>query len=246
MSDFTTSRPARNRAYGTRLKRLGIVAVGAAALALSAAGSATAAGGDSVYAQWEGNAGAGLVSAPGVDFPLGTVVTDSTRLQVPTGRSTFLNEFTPFGAEYGSSRDQQYLVFGTAAGRKPSTTTITFDSAAPAGRWAFALGDIDADQAQISAVGANGARLTSAQLGWQEAFNYCAPSPRPSTCAGSDGRDLPTWYPGSATLQGNVADTEGASGWFRPTVAVKSLTITFSAQSGIPIGQLWIAASSCP
>jgi len=37
-------------------------------------------------------------------------------------------------------------------------------------------------------------------------------------------------------------DTDGASGWFRPTTSVKELTIVFAVQSGIPVGQLWIAA----
>jgi hypothetical protein len=194
------------------------------------------------YAEWTVSDGSGTVEVPDSDFPAGTYTSDSTPLRVATGKSTFLNTTTPVGAEFGSSRDQAYLVFGTASHNRPSTTTITFGSGTPTKDWGFVLGDIDADRAQITAKEPDGTSLTAGELGWQGAFNYCLGSPKPSACAKGTTSDKPTWDPATSTLIGSGTDTDGASGWFSPTKPVKELTIVFSVQTGIPIGQLWIAS----
>jgi len=183
---------------------------------LTGIGPAANAATHTAYAEWSLSGKSGTVAVPGSDFPVGTFTSDTTTLRVPSGKSTYLNDTTPFGAEFGSSRDLGYLSFGTAARGAPSTTTIHFDSPAPAGRWGFALGDIDADAAKIEATGADGNPLTAAELGWQGAFNYCANPPRPSSCTRGVYTDKPHWDPATSTLTGNVADTDGASGWFRP------------------------------
>jgi hypothetical protein len=194
------------------------------------------------YAEWTVRDGSGTVEVPDSGFPAGTYTSDSSPLRVATGKSTFLNTTTPIGEEFGSSRDQDYLSFGTASRNKPSTTTITFDSGTPTDDWGFALGDIDADRARITAKEPDGTTLTAGELGWQGAFNYCQGSPKPSSCTKGTPTDEPTWDPATSTLVGSGTDTDGASGWFRPTKPVKELTIVFSVQTGIPIGQLWIAS----
>jgi hypothetical protein len=194
------------------------------------------------YAEWTVNSGSGTVEVPDKNFPAGTYTSDSTPLRVATGKSTFLNATTPFGEEFGGSRDQDYLSFGTASRNRPSTTRITFEAGTPTGRWGFALGDIDADRAHITAKEPDGKTLTAAELSWQGAFNYCLGTPKPSSCTKGTTSDVPTWDPATSTLIGSGTDTDGASGWFRPTEPVKELTIVFSVQTGIPIGQLWIAA----
>jgi hypothetical protein len=211
----------------------------AGALALTVVPAATAAHGD--YAEWSLDGQTGNVSVPVKGFPAAELVTTSNNPTTPSGNSAFLNADTPFGALFGSSRGRGYLSVRTAAGGSPSTTVITFDSPAPAGRWGFALGDIDADRMTVKAIGRRGP-LTAAELGWQGAFNYCHGSPRPPSCTRPPFTDKPHWDPSTSTLHGHVTDTDGASGWFRPTVAVKSLTLIFSVQSGIPLAQVWIAA----
>jgi uncharacterized repeat protein (TIGR01451 family) len=197
----------------------------------------------SEYAEWALSGQAGTFTVPGSGFPSGTVTSDTPTLRAPAGKSTYLNYLTPFGQEFGESQNHSYLSFGTVRGGKPSTTTITFNAATPAGDWGFALGDIDADKAKVSAVGKDGKALTVAELGWKGAFNYCDVARyRPSSCTRHVYTDVPTWDPGTSTLVGSGADTDGASGWFMPTKSVKILTIVFTVQSGIPIGQLWIAA----
>jgi len=203
---------------------------------------ASASASNAAYADWALHGNSGTEAVPASDFPDATFTSDSSPLRVPTGVSAFLNTTTPFGAEFGSSRGRGYLAFGTARSHQPSTTTITFESGTPTGRWGFALGDIDADHARIIATAPDGTTLTASQLGWQGAFNYCEGSPRPPACTRGDSSDKPHWDPATSTLIGNVVDTDGASGWFRPTTSVKELTIVFAVQSGIPVGQLWIAA----
>lgn len=204
--------------------------------------AAPASAGGAHYGRWSFDGGSGTMSIPLGGFPDASVETTSTSAAVQTGRSAFLNASTPVGARYGSSQNQPYVNLRTARGGTPSTTTLTFDTPPAAGKWAFTLGDIDADAITISAVGADGSPLTAAQLGWQGAFNYCNGSPLPSTCSPGPHTDVPSWDPAAMELMGNVGDTSGASGWFQPTVAVKSLSLKFRVLSGIPIYQLWTSA----
>jgi uncharacterized repeat protein (TIGR01451 family) len=222
-------------------------AVPTAALAVAAAGVLgtlpAAAAQDAAYAAWALSGQSGQVTVPVAGFPEGTLASTSTGLRAPSGSSAFLDASTPPGAELGSSRGQGYLSFGTAPGRKPSETTITFSSPTPAAGWGFVLGDVDAERIRVTAEGADGKELAVGVLGWQGAFNYCQAKPRPSACTRpATFGDKPHWDAGTSTLVGNVADTDGASGWFMPTVAVKSLTFVLSVQSGSPAAQLWVAA----
>jgi hypothetical protein len=218
------------------------VVIGALAAAAAFAGPASAAPAGSGYGQWDLSGGSGTLTVPLAGFPSAKVATTSSRSQVGGGTSAFLGTSTPFGAAYGSSQGKHYLVLGTAALKAPSTTTVTFHAPTPTG-WGFALGDVDADTVQVAATGADGQPVPVADLGWQSAFNYCPNTPRPTGCTGTGPfTDVPRWDPTTATLIGNVGDTSGASGWFRPTVPISSLTLTFTAQTGIPSYQLWAAA----
>ena len=229
--------PANHRGSVRRL--LTATAAATALLAMSSAPAWADAG--SAYGQWTISGGQGTLQIPVVGFPDATVTTDSSGPAVQSGASTFLNSTTPFGSVYGSSQNRQYL-FLRPHGSAPSTTTIRFTGPTPVG-WGFALGDIDADKVQVSGTGPGGTPLTTAQLGWQDSFNFCnGVTPRPSTCMGRESTDRPVWDPATATLTGNGPDTNGASGWFRPTVPVASLTFVYSLQSGSPIYQLWAAS----
>lgn len=182
----------------------------------------------------------GTAEIPATAFPPATFETNSNTPTVPSGASAFLGASTPFGTAFESTRDNPYLTLRPAAGGSPSVTTFTFDSPTPVG-WGFAAGDIDADFVTVSASGPSGP-LTAAQLGFQGSFNYCASAPVPPTCDSPPFADVPGWDPTTFTLRGNIGDTDGATGWFRPTVPITSLVLTFGVQSGIPIFQLWFAA----
>ncbi|MFJ4409186.1 Ig-like domain-containing protein [Streptomyces sp. NPDC088910] len=222
----------------TRTAR-GLAAAATAAVMIPLAASPAVAAG-SAYGSWSPE----VLHVPVTGFPDATFSTDSSSPSIPGGASTFLNGSTPFGAEYGSSRGQNYLALRPSTGGtngRPSLTTVTFAAATPVG-WGFTLGDIDADQVRISATGAGGVRLTAAQLGFQSTFNYCVGTPKPSSCGSGPNTDVPTWDPATSTLRGNVLDTNGASGWFRPTAPVTSVSFTYSVLSGSPVYQIWMAA----
>ncbi|MGF0118458.1 MSCRAMM family protein [Promicromonospora sp. Marseille-Q5078] len=216
-----------------------------AATTTTTAAAATTAG----WAEWDPlSGGAGSWSTtmqlPAGGFPAATMTSSSRAGSVGVfpGTSSWLAASTPPGAEYGSSRNQPYVNLRPQADRAtaPSTTTYAFDRPTPAGGWAFVLGDIDADSAVISALGEDGQPLSAEELGWQGAFNYCQGAGTPS-CTDTD---VPTWDPATGTLTGNptATDTNGASGWFQPTVPVTSLTIVFSWRSGFPVYQTWFAS----
>jgi hypothetical protein len=226
----------------------GVVVAGATLLVGAPSARAATTG---EYAAWtpSGSSGAwtGSSAVDVAGFPTATFTSTATSVQAPTGASTFLGPATPIGAAYGSSRNHAYLNVATAAGNAPSVTTLTFPQPTPAAGWTFALGDVDADAVQITATDAQGAPVTAAALGWQSAFNYCAVSPKPSSCTGSGPfTDVPTWSPLTSTLSGSGSDTFGAAGWFQPTTALRSITFTFSRQVGNPIFQLWLATLSVP
>lgn len=204
------------------------------------------------YGSWavsgDGASWAGVFTPPSVaGFPSASLATNSLSPATPTGATTWLGPTTTFGAVFGSSQDLPYIQLRTTTGTTTSTTTITFGAPTPAqvggSGWGFTLGDIDADQVTLSATDANGDAITAGQLGWQGAFNYCAVSPKPSGCPSGESTDVPTWDPNTATLTGNVLDSGGASGWFRPTTPLATLTLVFTPLSGLPTFQLWIAAA---
>jgi hypothetical protein len=190
-------------------------------------------------------------------FPATTFTSTARQATVVSGASTWQGPSTPPGARYGTSRGESYLNLRPARDQPnaadASVTTYTFDKSTtmPVGAWSFVLGDIDADQATVSAVTTTGAQATPAQLGFQAAYNSCSTvSPGGWSCPRTTddpnpGTDVPRWDAASTTLIGNAAasDTSGASGWFTPTVALRSLTITYQQRSGFPVYQTWFAVA---
>ncbi|MBE7163177.1 MAG: carboxypeptidase regulatory-like domain-containing protein, partial [Williamsia herbipolensis] len=186
-------------------------------------------------------------------FPATTFTSNSRQSSVISGQSTWQGPSTPPGQVYGSSRGSTYLnqrpLQDQPRPTSASTTTYAFASPTPAGGWSFVLGDIDADQATITATGADGQPVSTAALGFASTYNSCsaAPSPGGWSCTpdpdGTTGRDVPTWDAASGVLTGNAAaaDTAGATAWFSPTVPLRSLTITYQSRSGLPVYQTWFA-----
>ncbi|TCL82821.1 uncharacterized protein DUF1416 [Curtobacterium sp. PhB142] len=194
----------------------------------------------------------GTMTLPG--FPATTFTSNSRQSTVISGASTWQSAGTPSGEVYGTSRAQTYMnqrPFAdspTTAGA--STTTYMFDGATPGAQsWSFVLGDVDADQATISATVAGGGAATAEQLGYEGSYNSCSAAPTAGgwSCTpdpdGTTGKDQPTWDAATRTLTGNAAasDTAGASAWFTPTASLTSLTITYQQRSGFPVYQTWFA-----
>jgi len=194
----------------------------------------------------------GTMTLPG--FPDTTFTSNSRQSTVISGASTWQGPSTGPGAAYGSSRGNTYINqrpnADSPTAAAASTTTYTFDGPTPGnGSWSFVLGDIDADQATISATVQGGAPATAAQLGYQSSYNSCSAVSAGGWSCPADpggvpaGQDRPTWNEASRTLTGNAAanDTSGATAWFTPTVPLTSLTITYQQRSGFPVYQTWFA-----
>lgn len=189
-------------------------------------------------------------------FPATTFSSNSRQATVIGGASTWQSAATPVGAAgYGTSRGSTYINQRPNAdtATSPSTTTYTFAEPAPGGSsWAFVLGDIDADQATISATDANGNPVAASGLGYQGSYNSCSQAPTvggwscPPDPDGTTGKDTPTWNAATATLSGNATatDTAGATAWFSPTAALKTLTISYQRRSGFPVYQTWFAVKT--
>ncbi|MBF4581514.1 carboxypeptidase regulatory-like domain-containing protein [Curtobacterium sp. VKM Ac-2865] len=194
----------------------------------------------------------GTMTLPG--FPKTTFTSNSRQSAPISGASTWQGPNTGPGAVYGSSRGFSYLNQRPLADQprpaSASTTTYTFAGGTPgAGGWSFVLGDVDADQATVSATLPGGAPASVAQLGFQSSYNSCSSvtaggwscSPDPGGVPA--GQDTPTWDPATGVLTGNDAanDTAGATAWFTPTVPLATLTITYQQRSGLPVYQTWFA-----
>lgn len=179
-----------------------------------------------------------------------TVTSDSRAGQVGviSGASTWLSEGTPIGAEYGSSKDQPYLILRPKADNttSPSTTTYSFATPTPTSGWAFALGDIDSDSVRIRAVAPDGHVLTAAEIGLRDRFNYCAPTVGGKPACTGSANDVPTWDAATLTLTGNAAaaDTNGSAAWFEPTTPISSLSFIFTRRSGLPVYQTWFVSAA--
>lgn len=179
------------------------------------------------YASYTVSGTTGSVSFVG-NFPSATFTSERT-VQGPT-TSAVLDASTPFGAVYGSSIGQSYIRLSSPTTTGTTSTVFTFASATPATGFGFTLGDIDAEAITISATTTGDVPVTAAELGYEDSFNY------------TGGADVPTWNAGTSTLVGNVADTSGSSGWFSPTVPLKTITFSSTTLSGSPEYQVWMAA----
>ncbi|ROP66856.1 collagen binding domain-containing protein [Curtobacterium sp. PhB115] len=201
-------------------------------------------------------------------FPDTTFTSNSRQSTVISGASTWQSAGTPVGqAGFGSSRGTTYMNQRPTADNatSPSTTTYTFAEPTPGGRsWAFVLGDIDADQATVTATDVNGNPISAGAIGFNGAaggntgYNSCSsvaeggwPCGRGTTDDPTPGSDVPTWTPntgtaGGGTLIGNASasDTAGASAWFSPTASLKTLTVTYQQRSGFPVYQTWFAVKT--
>lgn len=201
--------------------------------------------------------GSATVTMPDVTgFPVATLQTDS---RGPAGRisgaSSWLADSTNPGAVYGSSRGLPYLSLRPVGSTEdtPSTSTYTFSTPTPTSGWTFALGDIDAEFLEVSALDAAGDPVAIADLGFRTAFNYCQGAGTPS-CDSSKPQPLPLWDSTTGRLSGPQVDdagepiewgnTEGTAAWFEPTVPLSSLTVTSTWLAGFPAYQTWFAALS--
>lgn len=224
-----------------------IIPISAGALLLStlaAAPLSSAAGGTGIYGAWSFTSPtSGALDMGGV-LPNATVSITGGTGAAPSGSTIFLNQNTPVGVEYGSSVNKTYASIGLGSSFTvpgiPAVATVRFASATPGSGWSFVLGDIDAEDVTVTAQGPAGSLDVTDWF--RSAFNFCI-TPRPSGCPSGTHTDVPRWV--APTLEGNKADTAGATAWFTPTVPVTELTFTQTRNvAGGPSFQLWFVSDT--
>ncbi|MBG6237854.1 hypothetical protein IWX78_000809 [Mycetocola sp. CAN_C7] len=216
------------------------------------------------YATWQATSSAagyaGIVSVPpgfpDVSFTSTSRVVGASPIQ--SGASAWIPAGTSFGDTFGSSQGKPYInlrpAADNAAPASASTTVYEFAEPTPVGVWGVAFGDIDAESLSVSGTDATGNPVSAADLGAQEAFNYCDASPRASTCSGlaapyavpevSSSASAVTASDPQCPVTSSRCDTTGEAIWFSPRVPLSSLTVTSSWKQGFPSYQTWFATNS--
>lgn len=143
----------------------------------------------------------------------------------------WFNADSPIGAVYGASGPfavaHKLRIDADAADN--SILTVTFATPVPAGQLAFAVGDVDDDQVTITGTGVDNVDLTGDELkgtGSDHTFNFCVTSEtEPSDCFGDTDVPVLTTNANDLLVEGAEVgnSSDGASAWFQPSVAVKSI-----------------------
>jgi LPXTG-motif cell wall-anchored protein len=138
---------------------------------------------------------------------------------------------TPIGSVFGANGptgDNNYLRTESENDTvTPVVITVTFDSAVEAGLLGFAVSDLDSDHVTVTATGATGSALTGTELvgsATDGAFNFCNYTDSP--CSDTAVPTI-TVNANDVLATGVDANSDGSTAWFRPSVAVKTVTFTY-------------------
>ena len=180
------------------------------------------------------------VTFPGASNLTATVATGED-MNLVGGASTFLPASRGMGVVYGSSQNFPYLSI-KVDNTTNTTATITLSREPAPTRFAFALGDIDAEELVISMTNNANVALTAAEMRAQTPFNHASAS-GPVPTVTSNATEITVEDPNcpASPPPDTTCDTDGATAWFQPTVAVKTITITSTTKTGFPRHQLWMA-----
>lgn len=224
----------------------------ASALALSLAPLAPATAASSAWGVWTDDtkltfSGGGLVNATWavtgyLDYEI--LATDEDGEYFVAG--------TPIGAVFGANGPSSSENYLKAESQDDTTTpvvvTVTFDSAVGAGLLGFAVSDLDSDHVTITATGATGSALTGTEIvgtATDSAFNFC--DYPDSTCSDTAVPTI-TQNANDVVATGVETGTDGSTAWFRPSVAVKTVTFTYlnDDDEASSTGRYWFAQTVAP
>ncbi len=223
----------------------------ASALALSLAPLAPASAATSAWGVWTDDtkltfSSAGLVNATW------TVTGDQEYEILPTDEDDeYFVAATPIGAVFGANGPSSTENYLKAESQDDTTTpivvTVTFDSAVGAGLLGFAVSDLDTDNVTVTATGASGSALTGAEIvgtATDSAFNFCNYPDSP--CEDTAVPQI-TQNANNVVATGVESNTDGSTAWFRPSVAVKTVTFTYlNDDDSASSGRYWFAQTAAP
>ncbi len=187
-----------------------------------------------VNATWSVN-GAGAYSIIGVDggdeyFVAGTPIGEVFGANGPTGTSNYLR-----------AESEDDLV-------TPVIITVTFESAVAAGLLGFAVSDLDSDHVTVTATDGSGTALTGTEIvgtATDSAFNFCDYPDSPCT---DTAVPAITENANDVLATGVDTNTDGSTAWFRPSVAVKTVTFTYlnDDEGNSSSSRYWFAQTAAP
>lgn len=140
------------------------------------------------------------------------------------------------GANATSTKNLFLKVTTLADNTEMAEVVITFDTAVPANNLVLALSDVDSDHAVVGMTDENDVDLTGTEIigtATDTGFNFddASSSDYPTVVANSD----------SVTIGDAPDGTDGATGWVRPSVAVKTITIGINTEDENNSSQrIWI------
>lgn len=165
---------------------------------------------------------------------------DEWDIYSPDGEGEGFSAGTPVGSIIGAnltSTSNLFLKVETLADNDESAVAvITFDTSVPANNLVLALSDVDSDHAVIEMTDGNGGPLSGAEIigtATETGFNFedLASNDHPTSISSP-----------SSVIVGDAPDgTDGSTGWVRPSVEVKTLTITINTEdNNVSSERIWI------
>lgn len=158
---------------------------------------------------------------------------------------------SPIGEIFGTNgpdSTNNYLKVSTQDDQTTDAVVeITFDSAVAAGDLALAVSDIDSDHVTITMNDDSSNSLTGVEINGSattSAFNFCDYSA--SSCSDTSVPDIAT-NGNNVVATGQDSGTDGSTAWFRPSVAVKSITLTIrndDSSNNSSTERIWLAQLS--
>lgn len=229
----------------------------ASALALSLAPLAPASAATSAWGVWPEIAPGAFSSQPLTFSGTGTVNAtwtltgaDSYEVIATDVDNEYFVAGTPIGAVFGANGPSSTDNYLKATSQDDTTTpvvlTVTFASAVSAGNLGFAVSDLDTDHVTVTATDGSGGALTGAQIvgtATSDAFNFCNYTDSP--CSDTAVPTV-TQNANDVVATGVVSGTDGSTAWFRPSVAVKTVTFTYlnDDAGNSSSGRYWFAQNA--
>jgi LPXTG-motif cell wall-anchored protein len=221
----------------------GLASIAAFSIALPASAAVTA-------SEWGvfGNSSNGYdaaVTFTNPDFPDAEIMVSSEStydFYAPADEDEGFTTADPVGALVGAnydSSDDLFLKVSTAADNEQAVVTeITFDSEVPADQLVLAISDIDSDYTEITMLDAEDNSVSADDImgtATDKAFNWADPT---------DTDNIPQVGGEGATIvsMGNAPDdTDGSTGWVRPSVPISKITIsTWTTDGNVSSQRYWI------
>lgn len=170
-----------------------------------------------------------------------TVTNESDwELYSPDGEGEGFTADSPVGSILGdntSSTQNLFLKVETIDDNaEAAVVAITFDDAVPANNLVLALSDVDSDHAVIEMTDSNGDQLFGTEIigtATETGFNF----------EDLTSNDHPTVVSGASSVTvGDAPDgTDGSTGWVRPSLDVKTITITINTEDeNFSSERIWI------